>query len=323
MDSLDARIFSELSSSGSYSSAVRQSYSSIARKLGVDEETVRRRIRRAEQRGLLGGSELVLNPYLIGREPVAMEVKVAGSDKAKKLRVLQQIKLVDGVLFIIDLQGESLYVLLYCESEQAIARRTALISSISGGKDTLIQRNVGLPRCDLSPTRTDLLILKSLRRDPRKDTTNIASEIGVSARTIERRISVLTANNAFFHLLRPDFKRAEGTVCRLMISYEDGKKKVGLDEMIGSKLERVVYSVTADSTVSQFTFVSNNVIEAEEIEEWIQGLDGVAEARMGIIREFVLVSGWLDDEIERMLSENKPANTFLSAPLGKLTRKSP
>jgi DNA-binding Lrp family transcriptional regulator len=312
LDSLDARIFSELSGSGSYRWDVRQSYSSIARKLEVDEETVRRRILRAERRGLLRGWELILNPYLIGREPVAMEIKVAGSDKAKKLRVIQQIKLVDGVLLIIDMQGESLNVVLCCENEQAISRRTALISSISGDKDPLILRKVGFPRCDLSLTRTDLLILKSLRRDPRKDTADVASEIGVSARTIERRISVLAANNAFFHLLTPDFKRTEGAVCRAVIFYGDGKKKATLDEMIGSKLERIVYSVTVGSTVSQFTFVCNNVIEAEEIHEWIQGLDGVAEARMGIIREFILVSGWLDEEIEAMLSAEWAAPRLLS-----------
>jgi DNA-binding Lrp family transcriptional regulator len=322
LDSLDARIFSELSGSGPYHSGVRQSYSSIARKLKVDEETVRRRIQRAERRGLLGGRELILNPCLIGREPVAMEVKVAGSDRAKKLGVVQQIKLVDGVLFIIDLQGESLNVFLYCENEQAILRRTALISSMAGDKHPLILRNVGFPRCGLSLTRTDLLILKSLRRDLRKDTANIATEIGVSARTIERRISLLTANNAFFQLLRPDFKRAEGTICRVTISYGDGKKKADVDEIIGSRL-RIVYSMTTERAASQFTFVCNNVVEAEAIEEWIRGLDGVSEARMGIIREFILVAGWLDDEIERMLSEGKSANTFRPLLSPSLPAKSP
>jgi DNA-binding Lrp family transcriptional regulator len=305
LDSLDAKIFSELSGSGSFSPAVRQSYSSIARKLKVDEETVRRRIRRAEQRGLLGGSELMLNPYLMGRVPVAMEVIVADSDIAKKLRAIQQIKLVDGVLFMIDFQGESLNVLLYCESEQAISRRTALIASIAGGKDPLILRRIGVPRCNLSLTKTDLSILKALRRDPRKDTTDIAGELGISARTVERRISILTANNAFFQMVRPDFKRAEGTVCRLIISYSDGKRKAAMDESIRSKLQRIVFSVTSESAVSQFTFVCDNVVEAEDIEEWVRGLDGVAWALMGIIKEFILVTGWLDDEIERMLSEGR------------------
>jgi DNA-binding Lrp family transcriptional regulator len=303
LDSLDARIFSELSGSGSYRSDVRQSYSSIARKLKVDEETVRRRIRRAEQRGLLRGPELVLNPHLMGRIPLAMEVRVADSTNAKKLTVIQQIKLVDGVLFIIDLQGDSLSVLLYCESEQAASRRTALISSIAGATDPLILRKVGLPSCDLSLTRTDLLILRSLRSDPRKDTAEIASEIGVSTRTVERRISVLSSNNAFFYLLKPDFKRAEGTVCRVIIFYKDGKRKTELDKMIRSRLERIVFSVTSESSVSQVTFVGNNVVEAEEIEEWIRGLDGVASTSMGVIREFILTSAWLDDEIERMLSK--------------------
>jgi hypothetical protein len=82
----------------------------------------------------------------------------------------------------------------------------------------------------------------------------------------------------------------------VIISYGDGKKKARLDEMIRLKLERIVFSVTSESSVSQFTFVCNNVVEAEEIEEWIQSLDGVARAWMGVIREFILASAWLDDE---------------------------
>ncbi|HZW55343.1 MAG TPA: AsnC family transcriptional regulator [Nitrososphaerales archaeon] len=70
MDSLDAGIIREFSGpEGHYQWDIRQSYSRIARKLGVDEETIRRRIRRAEQVGLIKGGELILNPYLIGREP--------------------------------------------------------------------------------------------------------------------------------------------------------------------------------------------------------------------------------------------------------------
>jgi len=52
MDTLDAGILRELTGpEGAYLWNARQSYSVVARSLGVDEETVRRRIRRAERRG--------------------------------------------------------------------------------------------------------------------------------------------------------------------------------------------------------------------------------------------------------------------------------
>jgi DNA-binding Lrp family transcriptional regulator len=303
MDNLDTRIIQQLTGPGSYQWNVRQSYSTIAKKLGADEETVRRRILRAERSGHLGGSELILNPFLIDREPVGMELKVANSEKTKKDEVISQIKLVDGVVMIIDLQGEALQIMLFCEDEKTISRRTQLISSIAGCRDPLIVREMGFPRPDVKLNRLDWLILKSLRKEPRKSTATIAKEVRSSARTVDRRISVLTENSAFFHVFRPDFKKSEGVVCSVIISYKDGNVKSTVDDVINSKLERVVFSSTSARMISQFNFVCNNVIEAEETNEWIQTLDGVAQVRMGIVKEFILLTDWIDEEIEKRLSK--------------------
>ncbi len=63
MDEIDARIVRELSGpDGTYPWNMRQSFTSIGRRLGVDGETIRRRIRRAEETGLLTGGEVVPNP---------------------------------------------------------------------------------------------------------------------------------------------------------------------------------------------------------------------------------------------------------------------
>ncbi len=48
LDDLDMRIIRELGGSRPTQWNVRESYSNIARKLGVDEETVRMRVNRAE-----------------------------------------------------------------------------------------------------------------------------------------------------------------------------------------------------------------------------------------------------------------------------------
>lgn len=306
MDSLDAGIIREFSGpGGSYQWNVRHPYSQIAHKFGVDDETIRRRIRSAERSGLIHGSELIVNPHLIGCEPVRIFVKVRDPEQRKRT-LISQLKLLDGVLLILDMQGEGLQLLMFCP-EEAMSRRIELISSLSGDTDPLVLRNwqaLGFRRCELTLTRTDLMILQSLRKNPRKSTRQVATETGISARTVERRIALLTDSYAFFHMFRLDFPKLDGVICSIVISYEDEKMKPGSDRMIDSRLDRTIYSATSAKLTSLFNFVCNNVSEAEATYEWVHSLDGVSRARMGIIREYILVTDWLDEELRGMVEES-------------------
>jgi DNA-binding Lrp family transcriptional regulator len=306
LDSIDAGIIRELSGpDGSYQWNVRHSYSAIAHKLGVDEETIRRRVRSLWRQGYIRGSELVINPYLLGREPVRVLLNV-GNPQLSKKNVISQIKLIDGVLLIIDTLGEGLQVILFCENEETIARRTELVAAICQSKeDPWILRNLdalGFNRCKVKLSKTDLLVLKSLRTDPRKSTAKVASETGVSTRTVERRIHTLTEAGAFYHMFQLDFQKLNGVTASTTVSFRDEKTKRKLDPVISAKLEGLFYSKTSAKITSQFNFASKNVGETEEIYEWIRGLDGVVQARMGIIKQYILNSSWIDGEIDRMLS---------------------
>jgi DNA-binding Lrp family transcriptional regulator len=305
MDILDAGVIRELTGpEGAYQWNARRSYSGIARRLGVDEETVRRRVRAAERRGLVTGSELVMNPYLIGREPIRVLLKATHSERAKRTAI-SQIKLVDGTLLIIDMYGEGLQLLLFCRS-YAVDRTTRLVSSIAGCDEPVVLRNLeglGFYPSKINLTDTDIKILRSLRRSPRKSTHQIADEVGVSTRTVERRLAFLTEEKAFFHMLRLDFRKSEGVTCSIVVSYLDEGKKGRIDRMISSRLDRIIFLATAARTTSQFNFVCDNVAEAGSIKEWIERLDGVSHAEMGIIREYILTSEWLDEDLQNMLAK--------------------
>lgn len=303
MDSLDAGIIREFSGpGGSYQWNVRHPYSSIAKKYGVDDETIRRRIRQLEQSGLIEGSELIVNPHLMDCEPVRMFVKVVDAGQRKRT-VTSQLRLLDGVLLILDMHGDGLQVLMFCK-EEVMPRRIELVSSIAGGGEPLVLRNwqaLGFRRCDMTLTKTDLFILKSLRKDPRKSTRQVASETKTSTRTVERRINLMTANYAYFHMFRLNFPKVDGVICSTVISYGDERKKQAADKAVDSRLDRIIYSATGAKTTSLFNFVCSNVTEAERAHEWFRGLDGVAETRMGIIKEYTLVTDWLDDELQSMI----------------------
>ena len=305
LDALDAGIIRELTGpEGAYQWNVRQSYSIVARNLGIDEETVRRRVRGMENRGLLKGSELIVNPYLVGREPVRMLLRGTHSGQAKRTAI-SQIRLVDGTLLIVDMQGDSLQVLLFCESK-AVDRTAQLITSIAGCKDPIVLRNLGglgFYPSDIRLTETDFRILLSLRRSPRKSTSRIADEVGISTRTVERRLDLMIEKKAFFRMFRLDFQKSDGITCSVIVTYGDEGKKEKLDRTIASRLDKTIFLATAARTASQFNFVCSNIAEAESIKEWIERLDGVSRADMGIIREYILTSEWLDEELQSMQSE--------------------
>jgi DNA-binding Lrp family transcriptional regulator len=111
-DSLDARISRELGGNGFFQWDARQSYAAIAKRIGADEETVRYRIRRAQQSGAIQRLELVLNPHAIGHEAAGVEIEVDMIEKKTQEAVLQARK-VDGVVFLLDFEGRILRAVIY------------------------------------------------------------------------------------------------------------------------------------------------------------------------------------------------------------------
>jgi DNA-binding Lrp family transcriptional regulator len=65
-DTLDLRIIKEIGTPRSMQWNVRESYASIAKRVGVDEETVRKRIKRQEKLGAIQGWRAVIHSNLIG-----------------------------------------------------------------------------------------------------------------------------------------------------------------------------------------------------------------------------------------------------------------
>src|SRR5215475_475128 len=94
---------------------VKRSYSEVAKKLGVDEETVRIRIRSLRQSGFLLGWRLILNAHLLGRESHILALEF--EDVENKNRAVEQFRRLDGVVLIQTLHGNTLQVTAFIEIE--------------------------------------------------------------------------------------------------------------------------------------------------------------------------------------------------------------
>src|SRR5215472_4981784 len=86
---------------------VKRSYAEVAKKIGIDEETVRIRIQSLKQSGFLLGWRLILNANLIDRESHILALEL---DVEKKDRTIAQISQMDGVVLIQSFYGKILQV---------------------------------------------------------------------------------------------------------------------------------------------------------------------------------------------------------------------
>ena len=293
-DDLDVKLMRELASPGSFRWDVRESYSTIARKLGVDEETVRKRLKKAQLAGVLEGFHLIPNPHIFHMESSAIELDV--EDSARKPEIVSQIKLLEGIILIVDFHGSRLRVVTYCESNQVLARKIQLISSICASREEVHWMEI-FPPCRARMKETDWLILSSLRREAKKRLVDVADEVHISTRTVKRRLEGMIEGNAFYLMPITSYEKSAVVTCSLTVSCPDVALKKAADLSIRSLLQRIVFSNTSAKRYSVFSVLCNNFGEAENIRKEIARVKGVDSVRMGIVRKVFFVPDWLDEQI--------------------------
>ncbi|MDQ4067699.1 MAG: AsnC family transcriptional regulator, partial [Thermoproteota archaeon] len=120
-DTVDLRIMKEIGTPQSMQWNVRESYVSIAKRVGVDEETVRKRIKRQEKLGAIQGWRAVIHPNLVGCVDAYVDLKVSNANR--KEGILSQLKLLEGVIVITSFEGKGLFVMFYTEPGEALPRK--------------------------------------------------------------------------------------------------------------------------------------------------------------------------------------------------------
>jgi len=301
LDDLDVRIIKELGSPSSLQWNVRESYSNIAKRIGVDEETVRRRLKRAEERGSLPGWRMMVNPHFLGCEAASIDLEVG--DEEKKDRAIAEVRRVDGVVKILDFRGRGLQVTLYYPNADALKRKTELISSVCDSSEPTAWK-LSFPDSDRRMTRIDWKILQEMLEDARKSLEGVSESVGVSIRTVERRLTSMRDGRVVYLQGTPNFRLFAGLSCVFLVFCPDAKRKSSVDKLVLSKVGRVELANTSSDQYSTFVNLFDNLSEADDTIKWIRGLDGVESVKMGIMKELIVVQDWLRDQIgERIATD--------------------
>src|SRR5712692_6581095 len=198
VDSLDIRVCRELFRDRTgplLQSDFRRSYRSMARKLRVDEVTVRNRIKRFQQSGFLKGWRLIVNPGLLGARFAQLWFDVR--PPSAKDELVRKLSLMAGVLAISDSYGSSLALVIMYESEISAKKEFELIARMSNAQ-SLVRANIPFPVCTIELVHTDWKIIRAIQTDPRRSYSVISREVGRSQKTVKRRLQRMIERMALF-----------------------------------------------------------------------------------------------------------------------------
>jgi DNA-binding Lrp family transcriptional regulator len=196
---------------------VRRSYTDVARKLGVDEETVRNRLRMMKEMGLLLGWRLIVNARLLGMESSNFVLEF--QEPEAKEASIPHIRELDGVVLIQNFFGKALQVTIFHAEGDGFKWRDSEIIDSPASEARLVTRwKVSLPRCEHKPKEIDWRIIGSMLRNAERKFPEVARELKVSTRTVKRRVNLMMGSSAFFIQPVLDLRKAVGvTPCQLLI----------------------------------------------------------------------------------------------------------
>ena len=294
-DDLDVRILKEFGSPSSPQWNVRESYATVAEKIGVDEETVRKRIVRMKDLGSLPKWLMKPNPHLLGHNGAAVYLEVELEDK--KSEVISKIKKIEGVVTILNFLGRGCMVVLYYVDDASLDRIAGKIGSICRSKPVTLRQ--AFPRPDITMKKVDWEIIHLMTDDARMDLQDVAKRSGTTLRTVLRRLAVMIEAKAIYLSGRPVYEKIAGLACNYLVFCPEPMKKQAMDRKVHSEVKRMERSDTALKEFSMFTINCENAKEADETLGWLKSFDGVEWVRFGIIKDAVHVQDWLKAEVEK------------------------
>jgi DNA-binding Lrp family transcriptional regulator len=302
LDKLDVKILRELIQDQSYPILIdfRRSLRIIGKKFSVDEHTVKNRVAKLRQLGLWEGWRLFLNPRLLGIRFYIFWLDIPPHSKDDLLR---KLRLIEGVVVINDYHGNVIAVQVYCQDEQSLRKKIELISAMSNSENVAVGE-FSLPQCEVSLKSTDWQIARSMLANARKTYNVVGKELGLSTKTVKRRLRRMIEGKALFAGRYTSLKLFKGAVLAdLVVLYVNSESRAGVDKKITTQFDDYVYFVGQFIGVGLFRLIIPNLTIADEILSWVKGQSGVRSARVELLKDRIQLYGVLDEQLGRKLEE--------------------
>lgn len=280
--------------------------------------TVSYRYKKLEDSGFMSVWSLLVNPaffgYRVGEAMLDVQPETGKPDMIRKLRLAQEIT------GIVNFYGRGLRVFFIYNGDESRSRTVELVSRITNAEEIIISR-MALPRSETKHlTGTDVAIIRALSKNARKSPTLVAKEIGLSSKTVRKRVDRLRMENTIFPFPIVNIGSIGGLI-PLQLSYTYAANNNNAEEVKASVDREILSHFDAtylagpfsDSDAAQVMLTAPSMADVQKTLDWARSIPGIARARVDIATETLMFPEKLLELIE-MRNQNAPIlqkNPFL------------
>jgi DNA-binding Lrp family transcriptional regulator len=307
MDELDVKILRSLISERAVSpssASVKLSLRGIAARLGADDMTVRYRYNRLQESGYLSIWSLLVNPAFFGYR--VAEVMVDVQPESAKPDMIRKLKLIHEITGMVNFHGKALSIYVIYNGDESRSRTIELISRITNA-EKITQLRMPMPRSLTKKlTEIDVAIIRALSRDARKSSLLIAKELGLSSKTVRKRVERLRNENTILPLPILNIASIPGIIpVYLSYFYTKNNAKTSVDREIISHFDGgYIMASFADPEGGNAVIGVRTMAEVPKISEWAKSQPGIANSRVDIATETFMFPEKLIELLE--LRHEKP-----------------
>jgi DNA-binding Lrp family transcriptional regulator len=279
---------------------ISPSYRELAKKLKVPNTTVRNRIRRMYSDGILLGSSVFPNPNLLGLKSSAYTMDV--SPMVQKSEAVEKLKHVSGASFIHDFLGTLVWVVFIYDSEAAMKKSIDQMKEIALTDGVL--SNIPYPPCSIELTKPDAELILYLSKHGFSSDRDLAKALGISTRTVQRRLTNLVNGGALISLAKVNYSAMKECVpADLLILFRSLEDALGSEKRILPILgDRVILASLWD-VVGMCSLILSDVSAVTDLANKIKQVEGVAVARVEIVKDHIDMTGAYTGYLEKWIAE--------------------
>ncbi len=273
----------------------------VAKELKIDGKTVKSRMKRWEKTGFIKYYQIMPNYNILGIK--SSLYLFLFDDIVKKYEVIKKVRLVEGVLSIVNLVGSAFGLWLAYEDENERERRLSLLVEVTGCQEPP-KLTDDIPDPFIGHLSSlDWKIIRCLRHNALKPLSAIAEDCHVTRKTAKLHMERMIKGDAFYIRAIFDASRITGLIIYGLA--------VVLDEVRGQEALRELSRIFREKTFAKWASVdnvlyslwSNSAGEPEDSYLTARNVKGVAHVDVVVMKEVIEFPELVDKLVERRLRE--------------------
>jgi DNA-binding Lrp family transcriptional regulator len=205
---------------------------------------------------------------------------------------------------------------IFCyRHDESPQKKADLISTVAGARGAKLTR-IPFPKSTISLSKSDWMIISRLRRNVDLSFAEISEELGISTRTVRRRMDRMTRGGVIFTLASVDVTAIrECFLADLVIEYGSPGAKAKINKVLFELLEPYYFSAGLWDDYSLFSLILPSVTSSREILEAVRKERGIKSAMMELVEDRYEFYDYVYEAVDRKLAALRLVSPKARTPL--------